>query len=68
MVLPVLVYNEYMSEIGKCPSGQRPSARHIVLVFHHGPPGPEILSVQKNYVMTAMRPPMKRASRSSGSW
>ena len=57
MVLPVLVYNEYMSEIGG--NAHLASALSVVVVFC----STTVLLVQKhfvtkkNYVMTAMRPP-----------
>jgi iron(III) transport system permease protein len=56
-VLPVLVYNEYMSEIGG--NAYLASALSVVVVFC----STSILLIQKfylsrkNYVMTAMRPP-----------
>ena len=57
MVLPVLVYNEYMSEIGG--NAHLASALSVVVVLC----STTVLLVQKyfvsrkNYVMTAMRPP-----------
>lgn len=57
MVLPVLVYNEYMSEIGG--NAHLASALSVVIVLC----STAVLLVQKysvsrkNYVMTAMRPP-----------
>ena len=57
MVVPVLVYNEYMSEIGG--NAHLASALSVVVVFC----STTVLLVQKhfvtkkNYVMTAMRPP-----------
>ena len=57
MVLPVLVYNEYMSEIGG--NAHLASALSVIIVIC----STTVLLVQKyyvsrkNYVMTAMRPP-----------
>ena len=57
MVLPVLVYNEYMSEIGG--NAHLASALSVIIVICSA----TVLLVQKyyvsrkNYVMTAMRPP-----------
>lgn len=57
MVLPVLVYNEYMSEMGG--NAHLASALSVVVVFC----STTVLLIQKyyvsrkNYVMTAMRPP-----------
>ncbi len=59
MVLPVLVYNEYMSEIGG--NAYLASALSVIVVLC----SPTVLLVQKhlvskkNYVMTAMRPPQE---------
>ena len=65
MVLPVLVYNEYMSEIGG--NAHLASALSVVVVFC----STTVLLVQKhfvtkkNYVMTAMRPPKERETSRS---
>ena len=59
MVLPVLVYNEYMSEIGG--NAYLASALSVIVVLC----STTVLLVQKhlvskkNYVMTAMRPPQE---------
>lgn len=59
MVLPVLVYNEYMSEIGG--NAHLASALSVIVVLC----STTVLLVQKfyvsrkNYIMTAMRPPVE---------
>ena len=63
MVLPVLVYNEYMSEIGG--NAHLASALSVIIVIC----STTVLLVQKyyvsrkNYVMTAMRPPKEEVLR-----
>lgn len=63
MVLPVLVYNEYMSEIGG--NAHLASALSVIIVLC----STTVLLVQKyyvsrkNYVMTAMRPPKEEVLR-----
>lgn len=60
MVLPVLVYNEYMSEIGG--NAHLASALSVIVVLC----STTVLLIQKfyvsrkNYVMTAMRPPQEQ--------
>ena len=65
MVLPVLVYNEYMSEIGG--NAHLASALSVVVVLC----STTVLLIQKyfvsrkNYVMTAMRPPKEEVLHSA---